>query len=402
MNRNLIVDVEASSWPPPGNHPVFPSTFHRGVATWDMNFPAMLLMIGYLTTPTTSTGVSLSEFWAWVRYLSAITSDPDLMLTGSFSELDAHQKTILSDDFGMGAPLLWLSERFDLDRIVDGRYFVEHLAPRLGATQRRTAKRGPNKTPDFVARDASGVWHVIECKGTQSGSEYSARQLGDAGPPPTGGIAQKRSIVFPAGYSGQRLVSGLQISVPHGEPSRLTIIDPEAEKPFQVFKTDMALADDAATRCVVSKALRQAGYEVAAETMASPYDEVFFKERRATTGLSDDEGTTELRDKRAREELGSRERTVQFAEKYVGRERQFMLPRPVIVNDKPAYRVILRQGLRKEVLDEMQSNPSIVGHLSESGADWVSELGKSVSRGSEGFASMTIGNVFRSEIILEE
>ncbi|WP_339108777.1 hypothetical protein [Thioclava sp. GXIMD4216] len=308
----------------------------------------------------------------------------------------------MSDDFGMGAPLLWLSERFDLDRIVDGRYFVEYLAPRLGATQRRTAKRGPNKTPDFVARDVSGVWHVIECKGTQSGSEYSARQLGHVGPPPTGGVAQKRSIVFPSGYSGQRLVSGLQIGVPHGEPSRLTIIDPEAEKPFQILETEMAMADDAATRCVVSKSLRQAGYEVAAEAISMPYDDVFFMERRATAGLSDDEGTAGLRDERAREELGSRERTVQFAEKYVGRERQFMLPRPVFVNDKPVYRVILRQGMHKEALDEMQSDPSIVGPLSASSADWVAGLGKSVSKGREGFASMTIGNIFRSEIILEE
>ena len=402
MNRNLIVDVVASSWPPPGNQPVFPSAFHRGMTQWDVNFPAMLLMIGYLTTPTTSTGVSLSEFWAWVRYLSAVTLDPDLRLTNSFSELDAHQKTILSDDFGMGAPLLWLSERFDLDRIVDGRYFVEHLAPRLGATQRRTAKRGPNKTPDFVARDASGVWHVIECKGTQSGSRYSAGQLGEAGPPPTGGIAQKRSIVFPAGYTGQRLVSGLHIGVPNGEPSCLTIIDPVSEDPFRINEADMALADDAATRCVVSKALRQSGYEVAAETMASPRDDVFFAQRSSSKSFSDDAVEIDWRDERAREELGSRERTVQFAEEYVGRERHFMLPRPVIVDGNPVYRVILRQGLRKEAIEEMQSNPSIDGLVSESGPSWASELGRSVSKGSEGFASMTIGNLFRSEIILDE
>ncbi len=402
MNRNLNVDVVASSWPSPGNYPAFPSTFHRGTAPWDMNFPAMLLMIGYLTTPTTSTGVSLSEFWAWVRYLSAITPDSDLRLTNSFSELDAHQKTILSDDFGVGAPLLWLSERFDLDRIVDGRYFVEYLAPRLGATQYRTAKRGPNKTPDFVARDATGVWHVIECKGTQSGSGYSDRQLGNAGPPPSGGIAQKRSIVFPAGYTGQRLVSGLQIGVPNGDPSCLTIVDPESEDPFRVNEADMALADDAATRCVVSKALRQAGYEVAAETMASPHDDIFFSESRASKKFSDEAAETEQRDQRAREELRSRERTVQFAENYVGRERQFLLPRPVIVDDIPVYRVILRQGLRKEAVDEMQSDPSIEGFVSESGSDWVSQLGRSVSKGSEGFASMTIGNLFRSEIILEK
>ncbi|MCL3880716.1 hypothetical protein [Marivita sp. GX14005] len=307
----------------------------------------------------------------------------------------------MSDDFGMGAPLLWLSERFDLDRIVDGRYFVEFLAPRLGATQRRTAKRGPNKTPDFVARDATGVWHVIECKGTQSGLEYSTRQLGAAGPPPSGGIAQKRSIVFPAGHTGQRLVSGLQIGVPNGAPSSLTIVDPKPDEPFRVNEAEMTLADDAATRCVVSKALRQAGYETTAEAMASPHDNVFFAERRASKTFSDEAAETEQRDERAREELGSRERTIQFAENYVGRERQFLLPRPVLVGDMPAYRVILRQGLRKETIDEMQSQPSIEGLVSESGSSWASELGRNVSKGSEGFASMTIGKIFRSEIILE-
>ena len=228
-----------------------------------------------------------------------------------------------------------------------GNQWVLTLVPRLGATQQRTVKRGPNKTPDFVARDGTGVWHVIECKGTQSGSGYSARQLREAGPPPTRGIAQKRSIVFPAGYTGQRLVSGLQIGVPNGQPSCLTIIDPVSEDPFRVNEADMALAEDAATRCVMSKALRQSGYEVAAEAMASPRDDVFFAQRRSSEAFSDDAAETDRRDERAREELGSRERTVQFAEDYVGRERHFMLPRPVIVDGNPAYREILRQGLRK-------------------------------------------------------
>lgn len=43
--------------------------------------------------------MSLSEFWAWVRYLHAVADDPDLRLTPTFFELEAHQKTILSDDF---------------------------------------------------------------------------------------------------------------------------------------------------------------------------------------------------------------------------------------------------------------------------------------------------------------
>ena len=169
MNRSLAIDIKKGTWPRKGSLPTFPSTFHGGVQTVDIHVPSALLMIGFLTTPIATTGVSLSEFWAWVRYLAAISADPDLRLTQSFADLDAHQKTILSDDFGMGLPMLWLNDKLQFDRIVDGRYFMQRFAASTGATQHRAAKRGPNKTPDFVARDLSGVWHVVECKGTQSG-----------------------------------------------------------------------------------------------------------------------------------------------------------------------------------------------------------------------------------------
>ena len=232
MQRDLKVSIDKSTWPGTGIQPSFPATFHDGLSTYALNIPAMLLMIGYLTTPTSSTGVSLSEFWAWVRYLASIGRQSDLSLTQSFGELDAHQKTILSDDFGMGVPILWLCEKLSFVQIVDGRYFMQRIASSLGATQARTAKRGPNKTPDFVAQDVSGMWHVIECKGTQSGSEYSLKQLGVKGPPATGGVAQKCSIQFPPGYTGQRLVCGLSIDVDGGSGSVLKIIDPKGTEPF--------------------------------------------------------------------------------------------------------------------------------------------------------------------------
>lgn len=165
MDRILKVHIDRTTWPNPGIPPLFPKSFKSGLSSYNMNIPAMLMMIGYLTTPTSSTGVSLSEFWAWVRYLAAISNQPDLSLTQTYAELDAHQKTILSDDFGMGVPILWLCDKLSLVQIVDGRYFMQRIAPLVGVTQRRTAKRGPNKTPDFLARDASGKWHIIECKG---------------------------------------------------------------------------------------------------------------------------------------------------------------------------------------------------------------------------------------------
>ncbi|HEY9213313.1 MAG TPA: hypothetical protein VIQ29_10735 [Ancylobacter sp.] len=55
-------------------------------------------------------------------------------MTPAFSELDAHQKTILSDDFGMGAPVYWLLDRLQIASIVDGRYFIDRLVASIGAT----------------------------------------------------------------------------------------------------------------------------------------------------------------------------------------------------------------------------------------------------------------------------
>ncbi|MCL0329239.1 hypothetical protein M2T10_26750, partial [Escherichia coli] len=71
-------------------------------------------------------------------------------MTRSYADLDAHQKTILSDDFGMGVPMVWLMKNLPLVDIVDGRYFLQRYGASHGAYQHRTAKRGPNKTPDFV------------------------------------------------------------------------------------------------------------------------------------------------------------------------------------------------------------------------------------------------------------
>lgn len=215
----------------------------------------MLLMIGYLTAPTSLTGFSLSEFWAQLRYLGAFSTDADMRLTSAYAGLDAHQKTILSDDFGMGVPMLWLEDRLSLEEIVDGRYFLQFVAASVGAAARRTAKRGPNKSPDFVARDTSGVWHVVECKGTQSGDYTRSGQVSQ-------GTLQKRSILFPAAYAGQRLVGALSIALQGSTFSTsLKITDPPAESdvepPFEIDETDLPYATDASIRGVVSKSLRQ-------------------------------------------------------------------------------------------------------------------------------------------------
>ncbi|MBA5639466.1 hypothetical protein H3H37_20595 [Duganella sp. LX20W] len=360
----------------------------------------MLMMIGYLTTPTSSTGVSLSEFWAWVRYLAAISEDESLSLTNSFAELDAHQKTILSDDFGMGVPMLWLSEHLSLEQIVDGRYFMQWVAASVGAAQRRTAKRGPNKTPDFVARDTAGRWHVIECKGTQSGSEFSERQLGTKGPPPTGGIAQKCSIKFPAGHTGQRLVCGLNITVQGGTGSVLKIVDPEPDEAFEIGTNHLSDAKEAADRGVMSRALRMAGFEVTAETIASP----FGRKPGATREVS--RKTKQMLDSRSerskRELRDNAERQAVFGRQFQGRTVSLTLPRGVRVNERQVRRVIIKQGVNRDILEALEHGPVIEDSAEVQNSSWAKLIGRSLIENDGLSARMHIGQAFRSELILEE
>lgn len=402
MDRILAVNIDRATWPKPGVRPLFPRCFYSGQRSYDLNIPAMLMMIGYLTTPTSSTGVSLSEFWAWVRYLAAISNEANLSLTHSFAELDAHQKTILSDDFGMGVPILWLCDKLSLAQIVDGRYFMQKIAASVGATQRRTAKRGPNKTPDFVARDTAGRWHVIECKGTQSGSEFSEKQLGTKGPPPTGGIAQKCSIKFPPGHTGQRLVCGLSIDVEGGSGSVLKIIDPEPEEPFEISSNELIFADDAVNRGVMSRALRMAGFEVTAEAVASPLGRrPDAKRAMSSKAESMRKQMVEERDKRSRSELlEDVEHKKLFGGQFRGREITLELPRGILVNGNPIKKVIIKQGVNREALEELKQQPTVEELADKEHASWAGLIGRTVVDSDGPHATMDIGNVFRSEIIL--
>lgn len=404
MQRSLKVNIDKSTWPGIGMQPSFPTTFTDGQSTYALNIPQMLLMIGYLTTPTSSTGVSLSEFWAWVRYLAAIAKQSDLSLTQSFWELDAHQKTILSDDFGMGVPILWLHDKLSFAKIVDGRYFMQRIASSLGATQARTAKRGPNKTPDFVAQDASGMWHVIECKGTQSGSEYSLKQLGVKGPPPEGGVAQKLSIQFPQGHTGQRLVCGLSIDVEGGAGSVLKIIDPKPKEPFVLRETQMNLAEDAANRGVMARALRMAGFEVTAESVASPFGRrPEDKPARTARAERARKSVTEERDRRSREEIrGVISEGQSIDGDFRGRETVVVLPRELAVDGQAVRRVVIRQGVNREALEELEQQPSADALADQkSTVKWTSRIGKTVVEGQGRAATMRIGSIFRLDVDLE-
>jgi hypothetical protein len=209
MQKQIDVRIERASWPlppDPFSHPVPPGFVGLPPAI-SFNFRLALLHLGIITTPIDSPEASLSAYWAHIRYLTAPEpSMQSLALSLPWSRIDPHQKTILSDDWGMGICTYWLQATLGLTSLCDGYYFMNRLkGRRVARYQSRRTRLGPSKSPDFVALDGQGLFHIIECKGTQSGVKYLERQIGD-------GVAQKRSLIFtPENLVAQRLVAGLHI-----------------------------------------------------------------------------------------------------------------------------------------------------------------------------------------------
>jgi hypothetical protein len=226
-----------------------------------------LLMLGTISVPGGFSTASPARFWAWVRYFSAISSQADLRIIQEFSDLDPHQKTILSDDFGVavGTKLLY-DQLGGLRDIVDGRRFILQYSSLLRASKkkqkRRPPKVGPNKCPDFVLLDRNDKWHVLECKGTQTSAYYRDKQLKTA-------MNQKFAIEVKNTVAGSRLAAGLFLTDDRAnEESSVRIVDPEPE-PYVVLD-DQDTALQVQRRLAISRALGFAGYAALADELAMP------------------------------------------------------------------------------------------------------------------------------------
>lgn len=239
MKKNILIDVATSSWPQPS---AVPPEFVSG--TQEMDLGSAFLMLGTLTMPDILSPASPARFWAWLRYFMAPARTGDLRITMDFADLDPHQKGILSDDFGVALSTQWLFDRFGgFADIVDGRRFIlqfAHLLP--NKTKPVTAKVGPTKAPDFVIKDLRGRWHVLECKGTQSGRAARNRSLDDA-------LAQKQVIQIIGGLRGERLAAGLSLSNERSKDlTELRVVDPEGESLIELGESQSDEIDMAARR----------------------------------------------------------------------------------------------------------------------------------------------------------
>ena len=186
--------------------------------------------------------------------------------------------------------------------------------------------------------------------------------------------------LFPRNHTGQRLVCGLSIGPHSGNfATRMTIVDPEPEEPFKVRPRDMGLAEDAAERGVLAKALRLSGFLATAEATAAPWGISPFDLPRATR-VAENRRQEFIagRDAAARAELESQDdQDIVFADgqKFRGRELALSLPRPIEIGGKTIRKAYVRQGINADVLEAMREGPTVEAPLADVADGWRSTLG---------------------------
>ena len=135
--------------------------------------------------------------------------------------LDFHQKTLLSDEFGIGFAGLVLEDRFGAEEAVD-------ISIALGEPQnyQNFAQTGGTQ-PDYLmwSEAPTSPYFVVECKGSQTKQSTSIDQI-------RRGLEQVPSIVF---GTGTRDVITLVIATClQGQGTTIFIVDPppgESEPP---------------------------------------------------------------------------------------------------------------------------------------------------------------------------
>ncbi len=152
----------------------------------------------------------------------------------SVEDLDTHHKKVLSDDWGVGIALQWLSTRMRYKYIAHGAIVMDVLRARNVAQFVGRKKYGPFKCPDFFAVDQKDKIHLIECKGNQEGPTHIDKQF-------IRGRQQKTNVRFnDESLVGQRLLTGVAISSPTKKwPSTLKVADPSPDEDLGYYNIEV-------------------------------------------------------------------------------------------------------------------------------------------------------------------
>ena len=152
----------------------------EGRREWTIRAIDLLRKIGYLTTPSGINMAQLSASWATRRYFWAVgepdqgpPAASDFRLSFDARQMDFHQKTLLSDEFGIGMAGLVAESFFATDSFSD-------VSAALGNPElfQNIAQQGEAE-PDYLmwAEGANTPYYVVECKGSQTDRNTSYDQL---------------------------------------------------------------------------------------------------------------------------------------------------------------------------------------------------------------------------------
>lgn len=201
-----------------GKAPVVVSAFDP--FTMPLVSPAeLLLCTGLATTPLVALPVALSAQWAYYRYMWAFDpSPPRLRLEASVKQIDHHQKTVLSDELGVGmthwvmTALLGATSHVDVQIAVKAPSVAQHHGFPV-------ATLGTSRSPDLLYRFGTSRFAVVECKGSQSDHNQTLTQL-------TSGLEQVPSLRI----QNQRLAEEYVVATRYGlDGTHVYIVDPPDE-----------------------------------------------------------------------------------------------------------------------------------------------------------------------------
>lgn len=255
--RMVQLDIAAATWTAPAAPPAALAALRGRRWIW---IPELLVHIGERTAPAEGYGIALSEWWAFLRYLGAVAADvPGLAISPGWDSLDSHQKTILSDDWGVGFASMVATHGLRAVLICDTSFLLARLGPSVIRPKVVCKKNGAFKSPDFIAFDGQ-KFHIVEAKGTQSTERDRVGQLETA-------QEQKTNIEFvQPGSVGQTLAVASLI------PKRGDgMVDVRVEDP----PTMLDLPDSFLTRAwfgrgALASAFRCAGLGLLADYLADP------------------------------------------------------------------------------------------------------------------------------------
>jgi hypothetical protein len=223
LTKRVHIELLTDTWSPPAIPPAELTRIEQ-TGPYAMDVLCALVFTALWTRPPVRYGFSLADTWAWMRYLPALCFTPELRLCEEWTTLDPHQKTVLSGDFGVGFTTWLLNRELGFVKYSDTLWVVNALQPgvfRLGPS----TKRGPRKSPDYIAEDRNGDYSVVECKGTQSTRQSLIEAI-------ERGIPQKQNLQTVGGvHLAHSLVAGL--FVPQYECAEVPVLivaDPPAKE----------------------------------------------------------------------------------------------------------------------------------------------------------------------------